>query len=138
MATVNVYVSDALKEAMRKHPDINWSEVAQVAFHNAINRKILLAEARAVFTQVVQTFEEVCELPNGYTLFREENGVGGHTYWCDDVDGGVMVWDTSLTDSSTLLAAIVEETRAVLAERRAASDGPVTNTDPNNPGEQEN
>ncbi len=53
----------------------------------------------------------VCRLPNGCTLYREENGVGGHRYWSDEVGGGVMLWDTSLVDTSTLLAAIVEEQR---------------------------
>jgi hypothetical protein len=54
---------------------------------------------------------EVCRLPNGYTLYRESNGVGGHRYWSDEVGGGVMLWDTCLIDVSTLLAAIVEEQR---------------------------
>jgi hypothetical protein len=54
----------------------------------------------------------VCRLPNGCTLYREENGVGGHRYWSDEVGGGVCIWDTCLVDISTLLAAIVEEQRA--------------------------
>lgn len=55
----------------------------------------------------------VCRLPNGCTLYRESNGVGGHRYWSDEVGGGVMLWDTCLVDPSTLLAAIVEEHRAI-------------------------
>lgn len=55
---------------------------------------------------------EVTSLPNGYTLYREPNEVGGYRYWSDEVGGGVGVWDTSLVDASTLMAAIVaEETR---------------------------
>jgi hypothetical protein len=53
----------------------------------------------------------VCRLPNGCTLYRETNGVGGHRYWSDEIGGGVMLWDTCLVDVSTLLAAIVEEQR---------------------------
>lgn len=53
----------------------------------------------------------VCPLPNGFTLYREPNEVGGYRYWSDEVGGGVMVWDTCLTASGTLLAAIVEEER---------------------------
>lgn len=53
----------------------------------------------------------ICTLPNGSTLYREENGVGGHRYWSDEIGGGVMLWDTCLVDTSTLLAAIVEEQR---------------------------
>ena len=55
--------------------------------------------------------EEVCLLPNGCTLYREPNEVGGHRYWSDEVGGGVFLWDTSIVDSSSLLAAIVEEER---------------------------
>jgi hypothetical protein len=51
----------------------------------------------------------VCKLPNGCTLYRESNGVGGHRYWSDEIGGGVMLWDTSLVDATTLLTAIVEE-----------------------------
>lgn len=38
----------------------------------------------------------------GYTIFREENEVGGHRYWSDEIGGGVCVWDTSLADPETL------------------------------------
>ena len=53
--------------------------------------------------------EEVCELPNGCTLYRQENAVGGHTYWSDEIGGGVMAWDTALVDRSTILAAMVDQ-----------------------------
>ena len=58
----------------------------------------------------------VCRLPNNATLYRESNGVGGHRYWSDEIGGGVCVWDTCLTDESTLLAAIVEEQRRAREE----------------------
>lgn len=48
-------------------------------------------------------------LANGCTLYREDNGIGGHRYWSDEIGGGVLVWDTSLVDSATLLAAMTEE-----------------------------
>ena len=63
-------------------------------------------------------------LPNGCTLYREPNGVGGFRYWSDEIGGGVMVWDTALADPSTLLAAMTAEaTReraALVAAGRAA------------------
>ena len=59
----------------------------------------------------------VCQLPNNATLYRESNGVGGHRYWSDEIGGGVCVWDTCLTDESTLLAAIVEEQRRAREEK---------------------
>ena len=61
---------------------------------------------------------EVCELPNGYMLYRQENRAGGHTYWSDEIDGGVIVYDTCLTDVSTVLAALTEEWRRRIAEQR--------------------
>uniref|UniRef100_A0A6M3LM09 Uncharacterized protein n=1 Tax=viral metagenome TaxID=1070528 RepID=A0A6M3LM09_9ZZZZ len=48
-------------------------------------------------------------LPNGCTLYWEDNEVGGRIYFSDEVGGGVFVWDTSLICASTLLAAIVME-----------------------------
>ena len=55
------------------------------------------------------TMEQVGLTPCGYMLYREPNEAGGHRYWSDEVGGGVMVWDTCLVCSNTLLAAIVEE-----------------------------
>jgi hypothetical protein len=57
--------------------------------------------------------EEVARLPNGSTLYREPNEVGGHRYWSDEIGGGVCVWDTCLVDRATLLAALLEEERRV-------------------------
>lgn len=48
-------------------------------------------------------------MPNGYTLFWKENEVGGRTYFSDEIGGGVIVWDTALVNSETLLFAIVQE-----------------------------
>jgi hypothetical protein len=49
------------------------------------------------------------ELPNGYNLYREDNGVGGYRYTSDEIGGGALVWDTSIVSYSTLLAAIVDQ-----------------------------
>ena len=48
-------------------------------------------------------------LPNGCTLYWEENAAGGRTYYSDEIGCGVTVWDTSLIDPSTLTAAIHQE-----------------------------
>jgi hypothetical protein len=60
--------------------------------------------------------EDVCDLPNGFHLMRKSNEAGGHTYFSDEVGGGVMVWDTCLVGEDTLLAAIVEEKRRICLE----------------------
>lgn len=57
--------------------------------------------------------KKVCDLPNGSWLYRKENGVGGYIYFSDEVGGGVVVWDTALVASSTLLAALTEEFRRI-------------------------
>lgn len=41
-----------------------------------------------------------------YTLFRERNAAGGHTYYTDEIGGGVVVWDTVFAGKSTMLAAL--------------------------------
>jgi hypothetical protein len=46
--------------------------------------------------------KHVGETPLGYSIFREDNTVGGHTYWSDEVGNGVVVWDTSLVSKDTL------------------------------------
>ena len=53
--------------------------------------------------------QNTINLPNGCTLYWEDNKVGGRTYYSDEVGGGVMVWDTALVDQSTLLAALTQE-----------------------------
>lgn len=53
--------------------------------------------------------ELVITLPNGHSLYREKNEVGGHRYWSDEIGGGVMVWDTSLVSHQTLLFALAAE-----------------------------
>lgn len=52
-----------------------------------------------------------CELPNGCTLYWEDNGVGGRRYLSDEICGGVLVWDTCLVDESTILAAMTQENK---------------------------
>jgi hypothetical protein len=52
---------------------------------------------------------EICLLPRGNRLYRQSNGVGGHTYYSDEVGGGVFVWDTTLVMPSTMLAAVLED-----------------------------
>lgn len=54
---------------------------------------------------------EIGQTPQGYTIFREPNGVGGHRYWSDEIGGGVMVWDTSLVAPETLRTCLALEAR---------------------------
>ena len=55
--------------------------------------------------------EIVGKLPNGCTLYRTKDEIG-YTYSSDEIDCGVKVWQTTLVDQTTLLAAIIaEETR---------------------------
>lgn len=62
---------------------------------------------------------KVCDLPNGYELLVRDDEVGGREYWSTEV-GGICVWQGSLVDESTLLAAITEEHRARIADYHAA------------------
>jgi len=61
--------------------------------------------------------EEVGPLPNGSTLFRRKNEVGGYIYYSDEIGGGVVVWDTTLVDRWTLLSAYFAELRRMGEEK---------------------
>ena len=58
-------------------------------------------------------------LPNGSTLHWELNGVGGRRYTSDEVGFGVLVWDTSLIDSGSLLIALAVEREHEITEARS-------------------
>ena len=48
-------------------------------------------------------------LPNGSELYWKPNCAGGRTYYTDECAVGHEVWDTCLTQESTLIAAIHQE-----------------------------
>lgn len=58
---------------------------------------------------------EVGTTPSGYTLYRQENNAGGHTYWCDDIGGGRVVWDTCLDDFAILAQVLALEDARLIA-----------------------
>lgn len=58
-------------------------------------------------------------LPNGFGLFVKDDEVGGREYWSDEIPTGILIWQTSLVDESSLLAAITEEHRARVADYHA-------------------
>lgn len=74
-------------------------------------------------SEVGVTNHDYIQLPNGCALFWKKNQVGGRTYCSDEIGGGVVVWDTSLVDESTLLTAIVQEQtlrrKEIIEERKA-------------------
>lgn len=58
---------------------------------------------------VIVPLKEAAQDSRGNTLFVEDNGVGGHRYWSDEIGGGVVVWDTSLVSEEMLRLAIDAE-----------------------------
>jgi len=62
-------------------------------------------------------FEVVAALAGGYTLYRKPNGAGGYTYISDEINGGVVVWDTCLVRRSTLITAMEIEERRLEKEK---------------------
>lgn len=52
---------------------------------------------------------EVAEDSRGNVLYVEPNEVGGHTYWSDEIGGGVIVWDTCLVSAEMLKMALSAE-----------------------------
>ena len=57
----------------------------------------------------MNNFRELRQDSRGNTLFVTDNPVGGHTYWSDEIGGGVMVWDTCLVSEEMLKLAIKAE-----------------------------
>ena len=57
------------------------------------------------------------DLPNGCTMYWKENDAGGRTYTSNEVGIDMMVWDTALTDDSTLMAAMTQEASLQRLER---------------------
>lgn len=53
--------------------------------------------------------EDLGCLPRGAHLYRKRNEVGGWTYYSDECGCMSMVWDTCITNESTILAAILCE-----------------------------
>lgn len=62
-------------------------------------------------------------LPNGCTLYWCDNDAGGRTYYSDEVGGGVVIWDTSLVDGATLLAAMAMEAALLYREAEEEQQG---------------
>jgi hypothetical protein len=60
---------------------------------------------------------EVGQTKHGYTLWREDNRAGGHRYWCNSIDGGVIVWDTCLASRDELETAMRIEREFERGER---------------------
>ena len=76
---------------------------------------------------------KVADLPNGHELFVEDTEQG-RAYWSGEIGGGVMVWHTALCAESTLMAAMVEESRAQWIDRRERARRTIytsANGDPN-------
>ena len=60
-------------------------------------------------SEIKKNAELVCITPDGFSIYRKPNSVGGHEYWSDETAPGVMIWDTSITyETSFLCAALVE------------------------------
>lgn len=58
-----------------------------------------------------QTLKEIGKTNRGYTIFVQDNEVGGKTYWSDEIGGGVIVWDTSLVSRESVEFALSKETK---------------------------
>lgn len=42
----------------------------------------------------------------GNTVYKKDNGVGGHEYWDDSIGGGLRVMDSCIHDPEALFIAI--------------------------------
>ena len=59
------------------------------------------------------------DTPLGYGITYRENGAGGRTYYCDDIGGGRVVWDTCICSEPELWAVLAWEAQLRCEERVA-------------------
>ncbi len=59
--------------------------------------------------KIIEGMEHLGHLFNGTHLYRKPNTAGGHTYYTDECGAMSEVWDTCLTNETTLLAALLAE-----------------------------
>jgi len=70
--------------------------------------------------KVLDGIEDLGCLFNGVHLYRKPNTAGGHTYYTDECGTLSEVWDTCLTNESTLLAVLLAERQRKYLEQIAA------------------
>lgn len=56
---------------------------------------------------------------NGVCLYRKPNTAGGHTYYTDECGAMSEIWDTCLTNETSLLAALLVERQRKYLEQIA-------------------
>ena len=61
---------------------------------------------------------EVGRDSRGNTLFVQDNGAGGRTYWSDEIGHDVIVWDTSIISKEMLQFAMETEFRLAAVNLR--------------------
>ncbi len=59
--------------------------------------------------KIIEGIEHLGCMFNGVYLYRKLNTAGGHTYYTDECGAMSEVWDTCLTNESTLLAVLLAE-----------------------------
>jgi len=64
MANITVSVDDDLKQAMDRHPEINWSEVARQAFQEKLEELELMEKIASKSQLTEEDVEELSEKIN--------------------------------------------------------------------------
>ncbi len=70
--------------------------------------------------KVIDGIEDLGCLFNGVHLYRRQNDAGGHIYYTDECGMMVGVWDTCLTNETTVLAALLAERQRKYLEQVAS------------------
>lgn len=68
---------------------------------------------------------EVGKTSRGYTIWKQDNEVGGLRYWSDSIGGGVMIWDTALASIEELQFCIALEQPATPPDSPALDLGEI-------------
>ena len=99
---------DAFLDDVKKRYKMNGGDKFTCQFMRRLDH-LRGAKRRPALKPRTAAMPMIRETPRGHGLYRSINEAGGHTYWSDEIGGGVMVWDTCLVSSDTLIAALDAE-----------------------------
>lgn len=103
---------------MERHGRLNAEDIPEV-----VQALKALREPVAQVRNAALCAEGTSPLPNGCALYWHTNLMGNRVYSSDEIGGGVHVWDVTLVDHSTLLAAITKELELQTFERMMQERG---------------
>jgi len=103
---------DHLYDMYKSRVEKAQGEFGEANIKNGVTTPVKLSRKTDTPEEIKRVYEENKNrtlLPNGCMLYWKDNGVGGRIYTSDECGIDAFVWDTAVTDMSTLLMAMAQE-----------------------------